>query len=800
MSKIKKRILCFLSVIALVLSASPLSEMVNSGITAFASYESVIAQKNNFNLSWGTENYVVFTLSSCTSARIEVQASAGNLKLSVDPGYSVLTERTGVYGSYTYNFTTSNMQAFSAIHKLIIQGQGSVQSLKIIGISDTDLSPAEIVGEPEYVSTNLTLKGVIGANVYYTVPEGYINNLYKVETIFTAKGLDDVKVRLSPSKYKMINGKKAYMFTLPVISCNMAKRYKAKLVVTNVDTNEAVFTTASSTLVLYNYISSLASTGTAEEKAFAKTMQTYGYRAQQSYNTTDTLPVITPIDTSDVTANTLRRYASKTVTLDGDEHGSIYGTTLILGSSTNIRSYITDFYSVNINNIFLRYTVNGKSRKVKIVHSASDNSYYADIQNIPANRLGTTYSICFTEGDTPITDTIQYSAYSYFYATLKSTSATEQEKNLAKAMYKYSEAAQQIIGQTDYDPMIDDIPVPDNAIDFAQVMQAGWNLGNSLDADATNDMNSETSWGQPKVTKALIKYVRSLGFKTIRIPVSWGNHTNSSYQIDSNWMKRVKEVVNYAYDLGFYVIIDSHHDCEFYYPSNANFDNASTYIQTIWTQIAAAFKSYDERLIFEGMNEPRLMDTIREWWFKPNDTKGLESIKCIVRLNQIFVDTVRSGDEFNKTRFLLVPSNAASPENTLNSAFTMPTDTIENRLFVSIHGYTPNNFTMQINGTSEWDDSMKEDLLFMNMAYNKFIRHGYGIIIGEVGAMNKNNLSDRIAWAKAYYGKAANMGLPCVLWDNNTISGDGEKFGMVNRQSLSLYYPTLLQEMFDAYK
>ena len=60
-------------------------------------------------------------------------------------------------------------------------------------------------------------------------------------------------------------------------------------------------------------------------------------------------------------------------------------------------------------------------------------------------------------------------------------------------------------------------------------MQFGWNLGNTLDATAWNDaqnfgLGTETGWGQPKTTQAMIKGLKALGINTIRIPISWHNH------------------------------------------------------------------------------------------------------------------------------------------------------------------------------------------------------------------------------------------------------------------------------------
>ena len=95
-----------------------------------------------------------------------------------------------------------------------------------------------------------------------------------------------------------------------------------------------------------------------------------------------------------------------------------------------------------------------------------------------------------------------------------------------------------------------------NSVDMAKAMKIGWNLGNTFDAP------TETGWSQPKTTRAMIHGIRQAGFVSIRIPVSWHTHITDStnYTIDSAWMNRVKEVVDWALEEGLCVIINIHHD------------------------------------------------------------------------------------------------------------------------------------------------------------------------------------------------------------------------------------------------
>ena len=141
-------------------------------------------------------------------------------------------------------------------------------------------------------------------------------------------------------------------------------------------------------------------------------------------------------------------------------------------------------------------------------------------------------------------------------------------------------------------------------------MGAGWNLGNTLEANI-DGIPSETAWGNPVVTPALIDRVAASGFKTIRIPVSYLRKIGSApnYSIDAAWLNRIQQVVDYAYNRGLYVLINMHSDgyktiggswliCD-----AANQTAIRDKYQKVWQQIATRFANYDQRLILESMNE-----------------------------------------------------------------------------------------------------------------------------------------------------------------------------------------------------
>ena len=346
-------------------------------------------------------------------------------------------------------------------------------------------------------------------------------------------------------------------------------------------------------------------------------------------------------------------------------------------------------------------------------------------------------------------------------------------------------------------------------------MGLGWNLGNSLDATGGSGLDTETSWSNPKTTQALIDKVKSLGFNTVRVPVSWGKHVSGdNYTIDSAWLARVKEVVDYCYKNDMYVILNIHHDTKSsesasgagYYPRSSAYSSSEKFVTSVWSQMAEYFKNYDYHLIFETLNEPRLIGTGYEWWFNkwniPSEVK--DAIDCINKLNQKAVDTIRDTGSNNRGRLIMCPGYDASIDGATVSGFKLPTDISgnKNRIAVSVHAYSPYNFAMNIdtsNGaTSTYSSYIKDELknLFSTLKSN-FRDKGIPVVIGEFGSTDKNNTAERVKWATDYTALAKKNKIPCVLWDNNafavyngsSIVLNSEYHGYINRKNNTVTSP-----------
>lgn len=336
-----------------------------------------------------------------------------------------------------------------------------------------------------------------------------------------------------------------------------------------------------------------------------------------------------------------------------------------------------------------------------------------------------------------------------------------------------------------------------DAMSVVRDMRIGWNIGNTLDATKDGVLPNEpaykceTAWGNPSVTQELVDAVLDSGFNVVRVPVSWINHVGPApdYEISEAWMNRVQEVVDYAYNRGAYVILNLHHE-DWNYPYYDNEEAACERMRIMWSQIAERFKDYDEHLIFEAQNEPRKVGTAQEW--TGGDQEGWDVVNAT---NAAFIDTIRNAGGSNPYRMLMIPGYGA---NSTVGIQHMDIPEGDNRIIVSVHAYSPYNFALNKSGTSEWNNDTYDIDKLMSDLKSLFIDKGVPAIIGEFGAMNKDNEDERVAWATYYLSAAKEIGVPCVWWDNGAFSGGGELFGLFNRYNGEVEYPALLDAMMKA--
>jgi endoglucanase len=356
------------------------------------------------------------------------------------------------------------------------------------------------------------------------------------------------------------------------------------------------------------------------------------------------------------------------------------------------------------------------------------------------------------------------------------------------------------------------------ARELTAAIRVGWNLGNTLDAvgsdggwhwlgDGTYAGTPvevmEAAWlgGNLAVTQDNFNAIRDGGFNTVRIPVSWykAADADNNFAIREDWMARVKEVVDYAYSNDMIVILNTHHDETIFRFMDEDMEESKFAFVKIWEQIAEEFKDYGGRLVFEGLNEPRTKGSSNEWRGGTPQERNNVNI-----LNGLFVDTVRASGGNNAYRVLMVPTYAASADAAAMNDLVVPADTAADKIIVSIHAYTPWNFALATGGhaVTEWSSENSSDTNpitnMLDRVYDTFVSQGVPVIMGEMGAMNRDNEEDRADWAYFYVNYAKSLGIPCVWWDNGAVQGGGELFGLLDRRSNEFFYPLIVDAMMRA--
>jgi len=337
-----------------------------------------------------------------------------------------------------------------------------------------------------------------------------------------------------------------------------------------------------------------------------------------------------------------------------------------------------------------------------------------------------------------------------------------------------------------------------SAMELVDNIKVGWNLGNTLDTSNLHWLGGmpsissmETAWGNPAATKANITAIKNAGFNAVRIPVSWEKCANRNYIIRKDWMKRVKQVVDYAVDNDMYIILNTHHDEEIFKFLDKDMEESKKAFVTIWEQIAEAFKNYDEKLIFEGLNEPRTKGSKAEW-----NGGTIEERNNVNILNQIFVNTIRDGGGNNEKRILIVPTYAASATAIAMNDVIIPSDdkNEKNKIIISIHAYEPYNFAMNESSTVKtWSKNNPQDtspiIERIDRAYTLFVSIGIPVIMGEFGAVDRSNEDARAELAEFYVSYAKSKGVKCFWWDN------GGDFRLLNRGTNKFYFPKIAEAL-----
>ena len=144
----------------------------------------------------------------------------------------------------------------------------------------------------------------------------------------------------------------------------------------------------------------------------------------------------------------------------------------------------------------------------------------------------------------------------------------------------------------------------------------------------------------------------------------------------------------------------------------------------------------------------------------------------------------------NKSRFILFTNGAAGYTYVTANGFYLPDDTPYNgkdkKILVSVHMYSPYDFALDSDMSKNYFTEAHKNELEWNFQQlkKKFVDNGIHVVITEMGATDKWNTEQRIAWGTFYIQRTRQLKMACVIWDNNVWNTNWdahEKFGLFHR-------------------
>jgi aryl-phospho-beta-D-glucosidase BglC (GH1 family) len=275
-------------------------------------------------------------------------------------------------------------------------------------------------------------------------------------------------------------------------------------------------------------------------------------------------------------------------------------------------------------------------------------------------------------------------------------------------------------------------------------MMRGINLGNTLEPPL------EGSWNNGPAKEYYFDDYVDAGFTTVRIPVRWDEHTTRSepFTIDTEWMNRVEQVVDWALERDLFVILNAHHEDwlkqDFSLANQERFNN-------MWVQIGDRFKEKSQKLLFEIINEPF----------------GL-SVEQVDLLNARTLQTIR---ESNPDRVVIYSGNDYSGLNNMMEAQRLN----DPNIMAYFHMYDPWDFAGLGNGT--WGSENEREAIenSFNRAADFMDATGIPVMISEFGAVKSNDYNSRMRHYFTYVESAIRHNIMFQVWD------DGGNFGVYFR-------------------
>jgi endoglucanase len=273
----------------------------------------------------------------------------------------------------------------------------------------------------------------------------------------------------------------------------------------------------------------------------------------------------------------------------------------------------------------------------------------------------------------------------------------------------------------------------------------------------------------------LILSSKAKGFKSIRIPMTaytrYSLGADGHYVIDSAWLARYKQVVDWAVDAGLYVMINLHHDSWIWlsdWDGNTSSEEYKRYVD-LWTQLADYFKDEPNTVSFETINEPG---------FKAA-TGSISTQDKLNMINQAAYQAIRSSGGNNATRMIVMPTYYTSADvDKADATYNFIAGLNDPNIIATVHFYSDWVFTANI-GITSFDEPLYTgvpdtarshiDLLFDTL-YSSFIAKGVGVVIGEYGWLSPDDgpavmqPGEKVKYFEYLNYKASQYGVCPMIW------------------------------------
>jgi len=275
----------------------------------------------------------------------------------------------------------------------------------------------------------------------------------------------------------------------------------------------------------------------------------------------------------------------------------------------------------------------------------------------------------------------------------------------------------------------------------------GVNLGNALEAP------KEGEWGVT-LKEEYFELIQSAGFESVRIPVRWSAHAESSppYRIDPRFFVRVDWAVRQALSRRLRPLVNMHHYDEIMEKP----DEHRARFLALWEQISRHYKDYPAALWFELLNEPHGKLTAQKW-------------------NGLLAEAIGVVRRTNATRKIVVGPAGWNGIGELDN-LELPKD--DRDLVVTFHYYSPFQFTHQgaswVGGQSQawlgtkWMGTKAEKhavVRDLDKAITWAVKHRRPIYLGEFGAYSKAELESRARWTRFVAAEAMRRKIGFAYWE-----------------------------------